>query len=196
MDGSRGRRFPARKSPHEPMQLTNSLTRRKEEIPPPPGPSRMYACRPTVYQQIQVGNARPYVVSLWLRRWLSEPAYDVTLVENVTDVNDKIYDAARAPESAASSSPPARTQSTSRRRWATRRSASRSPLQPPLPGRKPGRTREPRRAHDAIYAPARERAEDHAERKSSCYQGTPRTGATGLEPATSGVTGHYEGRDG
>jgi cysteinyl-tRNA synthetase len=78
------------------MQLTNSLSRAKEELPPPPGPIRMYFCGPTVYQRIHVGNARPYVVSLWLRNWLKEQGYEVTLVENVTDVNDKIYDAARA----------------------------------------------------------------------------------------------------
>jgi cysteinyl-tRNA synthetase len=76
------------------MQLYNSLTRRKDELPPPPGPIRMYVCGPTVYQRIHVGNARPYVVFLWLKRWLELQGYDVTLVENVTDVNDKIYDAA------------------------------------------------------------------------------------------------------
>ena len=54
----------------------------------------MYVCGPTVYQRIHVGNARPYVVFLWLKRWLEEQGYDVTLVENVTDVNDKIYEAA------------------------------------------------------------------------------------------------------
>src|SRR5687767_13050258 len=72
------------------MQLYNSLTRRKEELPPPPGPIRMYVCGPTVYQRIHVGNARPYVVFQWLKRWLEARGYDVTLVENVTDVNDKI----------------------------------------------------------------------------------------------------------
>ena len=56
----------------------------------------MYFCGPTVYQRIHVGNARPFVLSMWLRRWLIECGYDVTLVENITDVNDKIYDAARA----------------------------------------------------------------------------------------------------
>lgn len=76
------------------MLLSNSLTRRKEELPPSPGPVRMYVCGPTVYQRIHIGNARPYVVFLWLSRWLSEQGYDVTLVENITDVNDKIYDAA------------------------------------------------------------------------------------------------------
>jgi cysteinyl-tRNA synthetase len=54
----------------------------------------MYFCGPTVYQRIHVGNARPFVISLWLRRWLALQGYDVTLVENITDVNDKIYDAA------------------------------------------------------------------------------------------------------
>ena len=54
----------------------------------------MYVCGPTVYQRIHVGNARPYVVFLWLKRWLEQAGYDVTLVENVTDVNDKIYEAA------------------------------------------------------------------------------------------------------
>jgi cysteinyl-tRNA synthetase len=74
--------------------LYDSLTRRKEELPAPPGPIRMYVCGPTVYQRIHVGNARPYVVFLWLKRWLEHQGYEVTLVENITDVNDKIYDAA------------------------------------------------------------------------------------------------------
>ncbi|HXV96390.1 MAG TPA: cysteine--tRNA ligase [Gaiellaceae bacterium] len=76
------------------MVLYDSLTRGKQELPPPPGPIRMYVCGPTVYQRVHVGNARPYVVFLWLKRWLREQGYDVTLVENVTDVNDKIYEAA------------------------------------------------------------------------------------------------------
>src|SRR5262249_9796666 len=49
---------------------------------------------PTVYQRIHVGNARPFVLSMWLRRWLALQGYEVALVENITDVNDKIYDAA------------------------------------------------------------------------------------------------------
>jgi cysteinyl-tRNA synthetase len=77
-----------------PVQLYNSLTRRKEELPPPPGPIGIYVCGPTVYQRIHIGNARPYVVFLWLKRWLELHGYDVKLVENITDVNDKIYDAA------------------------------------------------------------------------------------------------------
>jgi cysteinyl-tRNA synthetase len=74
--------------------LYDSLTRQKVELPPPPGPVRMYVCGPTVYQRIHIGNARPYIVFLWLKRWLEEQGYDVKLVENITDINDKIYAAA------------------------------------------------------------------------------------------------------
>ena len=76
------------------MRLYSSLSRQKEELPPPPGPIRMYFCGPTVYQRIHVGNARPFVISMWLKRWLEQQGYTVTLVENITDINDKIYDAA------------------------------------------------------------------------------------------------------
>ena len=55
----------------------------------------VYACGPTVYAPIHVGNARPYVVFALLKRFLERLGYDVTLVVNVTDVNDKIYAAAR-----------------------------------------------------------------------------------------------------
>ncbi len=56
----------------------------------------IYACGPTVYGRIHVGNARPFVVFSLLKRFLEHAGYEVTLVVNVTDVNDKIYDAARA----------------------------------------------------------------------------------------------------
>jgi cysteinyl-tRNA synthetase len=57
---------------------------------------RIYACGPTVYGRIHVGNARPYVVFSLLKRFLIHEGYDVTLVANITDVNDKIYAAAGA----------------------------------------------------------------------------------------------------
>ncbi len=76
------------------MRLYDTATRQLQELPPPPGPIRMYFCGPTVYQRIHIGNARPFVISLWLKRWLERSGYDVTLVENITDINDKIYDAA------------------------------------------------------------------------------------------------------
>jgi cysteinyl-tRNA synthetase len=55
----------------------------------------IYACGPTVYNRIHIGNARPYVVFSLLKRFLEHEGYDATLVANITDVNDKIYDAAR-----------------------------------------------------------------------------------------------------
>ena len=55
----------------------------------------IYVCGPTVYGRIHVGNARPYVVFILLKRFLEHEGYRVVLVTNVTDVNDKIYAAAR-----------------------------------------------------------------------------------------------------
>ncbi len=76
------------------IRLYNTLGRRLEELPPPPGPVRMYICGPTVYARAHVGNARPFVLGMWLRSWLRERGYAVTFVHNITDVNDKIYEAA------------------------------------------------------------------------------------------------------
>src|SRR3954468_6952654 len=56
----------------------------------------IYACGPTVYNRIHVGNARPFVVFSMLKRFLEHEGRPTTFVANVTDVNDKIYDAARA----------------------------------------------------------------------------------------------------
>src|ERR1700685_4355033 len=63
--------------------------------PREPGKLGIYACGPTVYSRIHIGNARPFVVFTLLKRFLEHEGYDTTLVINVTDVNDKIYDAAR-----------------------------------------------------------------------------------------------------
>jgi cysteinyl-tRNA synthetase len=76
------------------MRLYDTYTRQLRELPPPPGPIRMYFCGPTVYHRIHVGNARPFVISMWLRRWLTARGYDVIVAENITDINDKIYAAA------------------------------------------------------------------------------------------------------
>src|ERR1700678_4147753 len=54
----------------------------------------IYACGPTVYARIHIGNARPFVVFSLLKRLLEHAGLEVTLVVNVTDVNDKIYAAA------------------------------------------------------------------------------------------------------
>ena len=63
--------------------------------PGPMGEVGIYACGPTTYGPIHIGNARPYVIFSLLRRFLAHEGYDPTLVINLTDVNDKIYDAAR-----------------------------------------------------------------------------------------------------
>jgi cysteinyl-tRNA synthetase len=76
------------------MRLYSTLHRDKVELPDPPARVGMYTCGPTVYQRIHVGNARPYVISIWLKRWLELRGYEATLVENITDVNDRIYEAA------------------------------------------------------------------------------------------------------
>src|SRR5215831_9791266 len=76
------------------MRVYSTLSRELEELPPAPGPIRMYFCGPTVYQRAHIGNARPFVLGMWVRAWLRQRGYDVTLVHNITDVNDKIYDAA------------------------------------------------------------------------------------------------------
>jgi cysteinyl-tRNA synthetase len=76
------------------MQLYNTLARDLTELPEPPGPIGMYVCGPTVYARAHIGNARPYVLASWYARWLRVRGYDVTLVHNITDVNDKIYEAA------------------------------------------------------------------------------------------------------
>src|SRR3954454_6186009 len=55
----------------------------------------IYACGPTVDGRIHVGNARPFVVFSLLARFLAHEGYEPTLVVNITDINDKIYDAAR-----------------------------------------------------------------------------------------------------
>jgi cysteinyl-tRNA synthetase len=59
-----------------------------------PGKVGIYACGPTVYGRIHVGNARPFVVFSLLKRFLAHEDYHVTFVANITDVNDKIYAAA------------------------------------------------------------------------------------------------------
>ncbi len=76
------------------MRLYDTFTRTLQPLPAPPGPIRMYFCGPTVYQRIHVGNAVPFVLSMWLKHWLERSGYETSLVVNITDINDKIYDAA------------------------------------------------------------------------------------------------------
>ncbi|MGD9573138.1 MAG: cysteine--tRNA ligase [Thermoleophilia bacterium] len=79
------------------VRLHSTLTKRKEElVPGPDGTVGIYVCGPTVYGRIHIGNARPFVVFSVLKRFLSRSGVRVRLVSNLTDVNDKIYDAAKA----------------------------------------------------------------------------------------------------
>src|SRR6187399_2934646 len=75
------------------MRLSSTLQREVVELPAE-GRIGMYACGPTVYQRAHIGNARPFIVFSWLARWLRLQGREVTLVHNITDVNDKIYAAA------------------------------------------------------------------------------------------------------
>ena len=73
------------------MKLFNTMTMKKEEfVPIEEGKIRMYACGPTVYNFIHVGNARPIIMFDVLRRYFEYRGYEVTFVQNFTDVDDKI----------------------------------------------------------------------------------------------------------
>lgn len=77
------------------MRVFNSETQQKEEfVPIEPGKVRMYACGPTVYNYIHVGNARPIIMFDVIRRYLEYRGYQVKFVQNFTDVDDKIINKA------------------------------------------------------------------------------------------------------
>jgi cysteinyl-tRNA synthetase len=77
------------------MRVYDTFTGGLVELPPPPGPIGIYWCGPTVYQRIHVGNALAVtVLPLWLKRWLDHKGYETNVVVHITDINDKIYDAA------------------------------------------------------------------------------------------------------
>ncbi len=77
------------------MKIYNTLTRQKEELVPlTPGKFRIYACGPTVYNYIHIGNARPICVFDVLRRYLEYKGNEVAFVQNFTDIDDKIINRA------------------------------------------------------------------------------------------------------
>ena len=77
------------------MKIYNTLTRQKEEfVPIEPGKVRIYACGPTVYNYIHIGNARPICVFDTLRRYLEYRGYEVKFVQNFTDIDDKLINRA------------------------------------------------------------------------------------------------------
>ncbi len=73
------------------MQIYNSMTRKKEEFKPiHEGKVGIYACGPTVYNFFHIGNARPFIVFDVLRRYMEYRGYEVTFVQNFTDIDDKM----------------------------------------------------------------------------------------------------------
>jgi cysteinyl-tRNA synthetase len=73
------------------VKLYNTLTRKKEEfVPLEEGKVKMYVCGPTVYNFFHIGNARPFIIFDTFRRYLEYRGYEVTYVQNFTDVDDKI----------------------------------------------------------------------------------------------------------
>ncbi len=77
------------------MKIYNTLTRQKEEfVPLTAGEVKIYACGPTVYNYIHIGNARPICVFDVLRRYLEYRGMEVTFVQNFTDIDDKIINKA------------------------------------------------------------------------------------------------------
>ncbi len=73
------------------MQVYNTLTRKKEDfIPVREGKVSIYACGPTVYNYFHIGNARPFIVFDTLRRYFEYRGYEVTFIQNFTDIDDKM----------------------------------------------------------------------------------------------------------
>lgn len=77
------------------MKLYNTLTREKQEfVPIEKNKVRMYSCGPTVYNYFHIGNARPFIIFDTLRRYLEYKGYEVSFVQNFTDVDDKMINKA------------------------------------------------------------------------------------------------------
>lgn len=77
------------------MKIYNTLKREKEEfVPITPGKVTIYSCGPTVYNYFHIGNARPFIMFDTLRRYLKYRGYDVTFVQNFTDIDDKLINKA------------------------------------------------------------------------------------------------------
>ena len=78
------------------MKLYNTLTQKKETfVPIEEGKVKMYSCGPTVYNYFHIGNARPFIVFDTLRRFLEYQGYEVSFIQNFTDVDDKIINRSR-----------------------------------------------------------------------------------------------------
>jgi cysteinyl-tRNA synthetase len=93
-DATRGRSQLASSVMRE-VRIRDTLSGELQTLPPDKEVG-IYACGPTVYSRIHIGNARPFVIFMLLVKFLKSEGYDAKLVVNVTDINDKIYDAAKA----------------------------------------------------------------------------------------------------
>ena len=77
------------------MRIYNTMTRQKEEfVPIETGKVKLYSCGPTVYDYFHIGNARPFIIFDTLRRYLEYLGYEVTFVQNFTDIDDKMINRA------------------------------------------------------------------------------------------------------
>ncbi|MBN2666823.1 MAG: class I tRNA ligase family protein, partial [Bacteroidales bacterium] len=73
------------------LRIYNTLTRQKEDFTPlEPGKVKLYACGPTVYNYFHIGNARAFLTFDVVRRYLEYRGFEVTYVQNITDIEDKI----------------------------------------------------------------------------------------------------------
>ena len=73
------------------MKLYNSMTNKKEEfVPIEEGKVKMYSCGPTVYNYFHIGNARPFIIFDTMRRYFEYRGYEVSFVQNFTDIDDKM----------------------------------------------------------------------------------------------------------
>ncbi|MBN1290167.1 MAG: cysteine--tRNA ligase [Actinobacteria bacterium] len=78
------------------LKVYNTISRKKEDlVPREKGKISMYSCGPTVYNFIHIGNARTFLNFDMIRRYLEFSGYEVTFVQNITDVDDKIINRAR-----------------------------------------------------------------------------------------------------
>ncbi len=79
------------------IQFYNTLTKKKEEFKPiDDNTIKMYVCGPTVYDYFHIGNARSFIMSDVIRRYLEYRSYEVKFIMNITDVDDKIIKKANA----------------------------------------------------------------------------------------------------
>lgn len=79
------------------MRIYNTMKRAKEEfVPIDENNVRIYSCGPTVYDYFHIGNARPFIIFDVLRRYLEYKGYNVTFIQNFTDIDDKMIKRANA----------------------------------------------------------------------------------------------------